>query len=114
MKKIQVILVAFGRGAIREVSIPDTFDETIDILNEVFEYGQNQHQQLPSISVGDIILLGTTKHIVKGFGFEKITDEFYNKIMEFVEKSKETGDMFAKTYRELMWNELREKSFEYC
>lgn len=74
--KIEVEMLAFGKGKIRTVTIPDEVPEK-EILGQVFYFGQNdfctsedREQRLPSVSVGDVIRLPSgTRYIVRGAGF---------------------------------------------
>ena len=58
---IPVHMLAFhDKGKIREVEVgdfPERHNDKDDILNKVFELGQNdfQPQDIPSVSVGDVI-----------------------------------------------------------
>ena len=73
---------AFCGGEIREVDIPLAIipDDTEDILETVYKYGQNEIQakDCPSVSMGDIILLEGKKFLVRITGFQSLTDETYN------------------------------------
>ena len=73
--KVQVELLAFSKGEIREVEISG---EAVD-LDEVFHNGQNHIQplEMPSVSVGDVILDGDKKFMVIGAGFKELTNEEY-------------------------------------
>jgi len=84
---VPVHLFAFGKGEIRNVSVPA--DEFVDInstnalLDLVFRYGQNDFQSLPlvSISVGDIAEISvsgkdeTELWIIMAFEWKRITIE---------------------------------------
>jgi hypothetical protein len=75
MMIIKVHMTAFGEpGEIREVTIPDTVTE--NILEVVFEYGQNENQpqRHPSVSIADVIEF-EGYHIVAWNGFTSITSE---------------------------------------
>ena len=74
--------MAFGRpNEIRTVFVPEDeysrAQSTDEILNLVFQYGQNdvQPQKHPSVSVGDVIELEGTYWLVKGVGFKKMTPQ---------------------------------------
>jgi hypothetical protein len=74
--RYKVELRAFGDGAIREVKLPArTFkDKPLqEIRTAIFAHGQNdrQPQSLPSVSVGDVIILGLERWIITNTGFEK-------------------------------------------
>lgn len=75
---VRVRMDAFGDGKIRDVEIPsDTvlwYLMTLPTkLETVFYYGQNdfQPQNIPSVSVGDVILLEDNEYKVESFGFSK-------------------------------------------
>lgn len=60
IETVEAILVAHGEGEIREIDLnPDVAMDTNDVLNAAYHYGQNDHQPrtLPSVSVGDVIVL---------------------------------------------------------
>jgi hypothetical protein len=79
MKTVNVELMTFGHGKVRPVELPDNVEVTLD---NVFIFGQNNsennHLNLPSVSVGDIIHLDSEKYVVKDFGFEKLSSEVYS------------------------------------
>lgn len=90
--KINVELWAFGDGKIRVVEIPDSTPE-INILEEVFYWGQNDFQPVEgcySVSVGDIICLNDKKVIVLGVGFKEICDEQYQEYIALPESRDRT------------------------
>lgn len=76
--KVKTHLLAFEEDMIRMVEIPDEVGvrgaSEDDILNETFAYGQNdfQPQQMPSLSVGDVIELNGEYHLIMSVGFKKI------------------------------------------
>lgn len=77
---IEVEMHAFGQGAIRRVTIPAGRPVT---LGTVFERGQNDFcadedlaQELPSVSVGDIIRLDGARYVVAPTGFVKVATTF--------------------------------------
>lgn len=84
---IEVEMHAFANGAIRRVEIPSE-DKRLDPTNFdalcglAFEYGQNdfQRQNMPSVSVGDIIRVprGDTfrRVAVMPIGFKDVADDF--------------------------------------
>lgn len=81
--KIEVEMLAFGNGAIREVDIPDKETEgksQEEILDLVFYYGQNDFQpkQIQSVSCGDVVRLNDKRFRVATVGFEEVTDEGYS------------------------------------
>lgn len=73
---IEVEMLAYGNGQIRNVSIDGSFrNKPIkEVLNAVFLYGQNEIQpsNLPSVSIGDIAHYKGL-HIVRCHGFGKIS-----------------------------------------
>ncbi len=84
---IEVEMHAFAQGAIRRVEIPvsaDAFARLTKMLSEnsllgmTFQYGQNdfQPQQIPSVSVGDVIRLNGKRYAVLPVGFKQIADDF--------------------------------------
>ena len=82
MMKFKIYLIAFGNGKIRTVEVPQKIAEEFcttseQMLELIFEYGQNdfQPQPLPSVSVGDVIELEKKFYMVKSIGFEKINFE---------------------------------------
>ena len=86
--EILVHMFAFAepndRSQIRKVFIDDNKAEYAsqeELLEAVFHYGQNdfQPQQLPSVSVGDVIQLNNKYFMVKSLGFEELSkDQFDN------------------------------------
>lgn len=108
MKTFDVVQFRFNKGQTRKVDI----ENTDDILNDVFHFGQNDFQpkDSPSVSVGDIIIVGDEKHIVKNFGFEKITDEFFNELKELVKEV--TDKTFDTTFRGLAMKKFGDKGFD--
>lgn len=74
----EVELRAYGGGAIREVSVPESemWHSDEQLLDLIFKYGQNDFQprQLPSVSVGDVIRLLDKKFLVKSIGFQEIRE----------------------------------------
>jgi hypothetical protein len=72
---IRVYLTAFGEGAVRLVDIPN--NPPNGLLNATFHWGQNdfQPQQLPSVSVGDVIELPSGElYRVAASGFKQLPD----------------------------------------
>lgn len=79
--KFRVHLLAFSDpGTIREVEVPETAlsDDRIQTLEQVFYFGQNdfQPQELPSVSMGDVIEYHDGRdlrlYMVVSRGFEEI------------------------------------------
>ena len=117
MKTFEVIQFRFNNGKTRKVDVPNkeiTKNNLTNSLNEIYYFGQNDFQpkNSPSVSVGDVILYNDEKHIVKNFGFEKITEEFFN-ILKKVSDSSD-NESFLNSYRNRLFDEIGEKSFEYC
>ena len=79
--KISVHMMAFsdGRGVVRQVEVPTGEAESArmveDLLGLVFRYGQNDFQPMPfpSVSVGDVIQVGTRYFMVMPVGFRELT-----------------------------------------
>jgi len=75
---VEVEMLAFMNGAIREVEIPQ--DEylaapgELAVLELVFKYGQNDFQPKPfaSVSVGDVIRFRGRRIEVAGMGFKDL------------------------------------------
>ena len=111
---VQVKLFRFGNGKSRTVQIPSISGTKNEILEEVFHYGQNhnQPQDLPSISAGDVILIGGERHLVKGFGFEQVSDEDFE-IMEKASKIENEGPEDLKhRYDMVLFDLIGERSFK--
>lgn len=76
--KFKVHLLAFGRGAIRQVEVPGDqvfINPGIEALDAIFHYGQNDHQpqNLPSVSIGDVIELPDgSLHRIRLRGFQRL------------------------------------------
>jgi len=76
-------MLAFGRGAIRQVDVPRQVEAEVrgdvqNLLNAIYQYGQNDIQPvvgIPSVSCGDLIYLEDGYYLVASFGFRKITLE---------------------------------------
>lgn len=83
--RFEVEMLAFGNpGEIRVVNVPvqelpDPVMNKWGYLQKIYHYGQNdfQPQQHPSVSVGDVINVWNEKWLVRGIGFEKLTEEEY-------------------------------------
>ena len=79
--KIPVEMLAFMNGEIREVEVPktewDAAEDKTDRLELVFKYGQNdfQPQEMCSVSMGDVIVMGNSRYRVAMFGFEEVSME---------------------------------------
>src|SRR6266478_6380775 len=77
---IEVEMHAFANGAIRRVEIPDNriLHDVPETLGAAFELGQNdfQPQDLPSVSVGDIIRCSGERYAVMPIGFRRIEPNF--------------------------------------
>lgn len=73
---IEVEMLAFGNGEIREVEVPDgeVTSDVDQMLELVFHYGQNDFQPKnhPSVSVGDVVRLNNERYAVAGLGFRKV------------------------------------------
>lgn len=72
----EVEMHAFGNGAIREVDVPiqALADCGGHVLDLIFRLGQNDFQPkpYPSVSVGDVIRLGTWRYRVEPVGFSEV------------------------------------------
>lgn len=75
---VNVRMEAFANGIIRHVDIPDnewnSYFSELPRLESVFYYGQNDFQSqddIPSVSVGDVILLNGQEYRVESLGFSK-------------------------------------------
>jgi len=87
--EIAVQMTAFcNRHTVRLVKIPKaeldaySVDNMDGILDLVFKYGQNdfQPQELPSVSVGDVIRAGVGLFQVKPSGFKQISEDDLKKM----------------------------------
>jgi hypothetical protein len=81
---VPVELWAFREGEVREVDIKLTKEhwdtEPVEaVLEEVFYWGQNDHQEKeqPSVSVGDIAVLNGKRYICQAAGWKEIEDKQY-------------------------------------
>jgi hypothetical protein len=99
---IQVYMLAFMNGEIRDVTIPD---DSKTVLEDVFRLGQNDFQPSNthcSVSVGDVIDLGEDAdvryHLVCPAGFKDMTLELFS---HYKSLSKDGRRMAA-----WGWNEL--------
>lgn len=86
--KIKVHMLAFeAAGVIREVTLPDNWQEEYDsLLDAVFYYGQNDWAIGPeknttcSVSVADVIATEDGLYFVMPCGFRQITTEQLNEL----------------------------------
>lgn len=73
---IEVEMLAFGNGEIRQVDIPDekVSDDVDAMLELAFHYGQNDFQPKnhPSVSVGDVVRYNGERYKVEMIGFKKV------------------------------------------
>jgi hypothetical protein len=74
---VEVELIAFGGGRLRQVEVPAAELAGCSIeeqLERVFYYGQNDFQPrpMPSVSVGDVVRLGGKRWRVASFGFDEV------------------------------------------
>lgn len=88
-KSFKVEQMMFNKGKVRMVDVPyiALLGEVDYDLNKIFQYGQNEIQpkNAPSLSVCDIIEWPNgDKYIIKGMGFEKLTEEMYQKFQEIL------------------------------
>lgn len=88
MKYTVHMMSFYDPPAKREVTVPDNelVQDTDHILERIFYYGQNdfQPQKVCSVSVGDVIELDGTYHMVCPVGFKEITQERFDtlKVMQ--------------------------------
>lgn len=87
--KFKVELLAFGKpGEVREVEVPVLYSimpkhpdklYSRQIVQEVFLRGQNEEdpQDHPSVSAGDVIQIGEDRWLVLAVGFHKLTATQY-------------------------------------
>jgi hypothetical protein len=74
---VEVEMLAFMNGEVREVEVPaEEFlaaPDELAVLELVFKYGQNDFQPKPfaSVSVGDVIRFRGRRIKVAGMGFEE-------------------------------------------
>ena len=72
-------MFAFGKpdDPTREIEIPDECVTLKDRLMAAYENGQNEFQPRrgPSVSVGDVIEIESAYYIVRGCGFDLLTQE---------------------------------------
>lgn len=77
--KVTVEMLAFGKkNELREVEIPDDIP-MYTALDEVYHWGQNEHQPQPhpSVSVGDVIRWEGAKYMICPFGFRQMCEAEY-------------------------------------
>ena len=94
----KVRLYAFGEngGKTRIVDIPIETPALVQkddkrLLDEVFRLGQNDFQNKPerSVSAGDIIELGSGRHLIKSIGFAgPLTEEQLRKYVDVSEEDR--------------------------
>lgn len=85
--KFEVELNFFMPGTIRVVTVPrEQIREALkqnrisEVLDQIWKYGQNdfQPQELPSVSMGDVIRFKDERFMVMSLGFKKLKPgEFY-------------------------------------
>jgi hypothetical protein len=106
--EILVHMFAFAepndRSKIRKVFIDDTKAEYAsqdELLEAVFHYGQNdfQPQQIPSVSVGDVIQQNNKYFMVKSLGFEEISKEQFDNLSIPTAMSAYAGIKFSSSMR---------------
>lgn len=100
MAKYKVALVGFQSFDTREVEVPDSvkYATTRDILEFIFQYGQNDLQPIKnkrSVSSGDVIFFGDKLYKVDNIGFSEITAEaLWDEVTFQVERRKRTRNEF--------------------
>ena len=80
---INVHMLAFMNGEIREVIIPDDINCIETVLNQTFMFGQNDFQPYEdrcSVSVGDVIEL--SEEFEKNQGFYLVTGDGFKKLSQ--------------------------------
>lgn len=87
--KINVRMLAFMDGEIREVNLPDDefarCEGTLDVLSLTFRYGQNDFQPINdrcSVSVGDVIEYDGGLYVVCTTGFRKLSQQEYDEYLK--------------------------------
>ena len=78
--KFQVHMLAFMKGEIREVNVPDeNLGEDVNSdLEEIFKFGQNDYQPIKgrcSVSSGDVIDYNGQLYLIAMAGFRKMSAE---------------------------------------
>ena len=75
--KYKVHMLAFGSpNEFRVVEVAEPSQNTKELLEQIFHFGQNdfQPQNHPSVSVGDVVELdGSAYHLVCGTGFRELS-----------------------------------------
>lgn len=75
---VRVIVQPYRKTQVRVVEVPDEVVQGMtderDVLEMVFQYGQNEFQvrQCPSVSVGDFVLLNDSVWVVEPTGFDRL------------------------------------------
>jgi hypothetical protein len=109
---VQVQQFKFNDGKYRNVEVPSHHlsSDTFDSLEQVFHYGQNdfQPQSSPSVSVGDVINLGSEYYIVQNFGFKQIKSEEYDNLKRVCNRAIKNGTR----YDVELYNEIGEAAFK--
>lgn len=76
----------------RIVHIPDIYREAPvpELLNQIYHFGQNdfQPQDLPSVSMGDVIEIQQHKYLIMAIGFKQITEDEYRQYRELPRKDR--------------------------
>lgn len=98
MPVFQVELLAFGKpGEIREVEISDeeANADTVDKLEAIFKFGQNEFQprRHPSVSVGDVIRMDGEKFLVCRLGFRKLSNAEYQRFVALDRRDRHFDDL---------------------
>jgi len=95
---VNVKMLAFGdQNTIRQVVIPDSLaDKPIEQqLEQVWYWGQNENiaLPLPSVSVGDVVVLHNRYFLAKPVGFEELLTE--DQLEEYANKTQQERGMSA-------------------
>lgn len=79
--KVSVHMLAFCNGEIREVNVPD---DELASLGNIFYWGQNdcQPQNLPSVSMGDVIELNGEYHRIEATCFQLLSKKEFDAYKE--------------------------------
>jgi hypothetical protein len=85
--KYLVHLLAFSNGKLREVELPHEVEPS---LEQIYKYGQNdfQPQQLPSVSVGDVVQFENKLFVALPVGFKEVTIEEFNECVEVPQRER--------------------------
>lgn len=82
---VRVLQYAFGEGEVREVQLPENpqgvaSDTAAAVLEEVFYWGQNDHQNVAdrySVSMGDVAELWGKHYLCCSVGWKELSESGY-------------------------------------